>query len=38
MACFAKVLGELVQFPGLKESPLGELGEIQNNNRKPSPG
>jgi len=37
MACFAKVLGELVQFPGLEESPLEELGEIKNN-RKLSPG
>ena len=37
--CFAKALGELVWFPGLEESPLGDLGERKkNNNRKPVPG
>lgn len=25
--CFAKALGELVWFPRLEESPLGDLGE-----------
>lgn len=28
--CFAKALGELVWFPGLEESPLGDLGERKN--------